>query len=117
MRLRQFTTRETPADIRVKPQDFKPDPEVSLNHDNLYARVWVYNYEQPFFDAENNNAVPPNLQEAPLQSDFSTEKMRNTPGATHVFSPESFPQTDEVSDLTDTYPHKEPDVETSSEQP
>ena len=43
--------------------------------------------------------------------------MRNTPGATHECSPEIFPQTDEVSDVTDTYPHMEPDVESSSEQP
>ena len=35
MRMRQFTPREPPADIRVKPQEYKPDPEVSLNHDDL----------------------------------------------------------------------------------
>ena len=60
MRMRQFTPREPPADIRVKPQEYKPNPEVSLNHDELYARAWEYDYEQPFFDAENNNAAPPN---------------------------------------------------------
>ena len=43
--------------------------------------------------------------------------MRNTPGTTHERSPEIFPQTDEVSHVTDTYPHMEPDVELSSEQP
>ena len=42
--------------------------------------------------------------------------MRNTPRNPHVCSPEIFPCTDEVSDVTDTCPHMEPDVESSSEQ-
>ena len=60
MRMRQFTPHQPPADIRVKPQEYKPDPEVSLKHDDLYARAWEYDYEQPIFDAENNNRVPTN---------------------------------------------------------
>ena len=114
--MRQFTPRQPPADIKVKPQEYKSDPEVSLNHDNLYARAWEYDYEQPIFDSENN-AAPPNSQEIPIQSDFSTEEMKNTPGATHECSPENILQTDEVSDVTDTYTHMEPDVEASLEQP
>ena len=90
---------------------------MSLNHEDLYARAWEYHYEQPIFDAENNNAAQPNSQEIPTQSDFSTEEMRNTPGATHECSPGIFPQTDEVSNVTDTYPHMEPNAEPSSEQP
>ena len=90
---------------------------MSLNHDDLYARAWEYDFEQPIFDAENDNAVPPNQREIPVQSDFSTEEMRNTPGKTLVCSPEIFPNTDELGDVTDTCPNKEPDVETSSEQP
>ena len=117
MRMRQFTPREPPADIQVKPQEYKPDPKVSLNHDDLYARAWEYDYEQPIFDVENNSAAPPNLQEIPVQSDFLTEEIRNTPGTTHECSPEIFPETDAVSDVTDTYPHMEPDMETSLEQP
>ena len=62
LRMRQFTPREPPADIRVKPQEYQPDPEVSLNYDDLYARAWEFDYEQPIFDAENNNAAPPNPQ-------------------------------------------------------
>ena len=116
MRMRQFTPRQPPADITVKPQDYKSDPEVNINHDDLYARTWEYDFEQPIFDAENDNAAPPNPREIPLQSDFSTEEMRNTQGATHECSPEIFPPTDETSDVADTYTHVEPDGETSSEQ-
>ena len=117
MRMRQFTPRQPPAEIQVKPQEHKSDPEVSLNHDDLYARAWEYDYEQPILDSENDNAAPPSSQEIPIQSDSSTEEMRNTPGTTHECFPELFPQTDEVSDVTDTYPHMEPDVEANLEPP
>ena len=117
MRMRQFTPRQPAADIRVKPHEYKPDPEVSLNHDDLYARAWEYDYEQPIFDNEKNDAAPPTSHEFPIQTDFSTEEMRNTPGTTHKCSPEIFPQTDEVSDVADMYPQMEPDMATSSEQP
>ena len=103
MRMRQFTPRQQPADITVKPQDYKSDREVNINHDDLYARAWEYDFEQPIFGAENDNAAPPNPREIPLQSDFSTEEMRNTQGATHECSPEIFPPTDETSDVADTY--------------
>ena len=43
--------------------------------------------------------------------------MRNTPGNPQVCSPEIFPCTDEVSDVTDMCLQMEPDVESSSEQP
>ena len=117
MRMRQFTPRQPPADIPVKPQKYKSDPEVNFNHDDLYARAWEYDYGQPFFDAENKNTAPPNPQEIPVYSDFATEEMRNTSGNPHECYPEVFPHTDGVSDVTDTYPHIEPDVESSSEQP
>ena len=89
---------------------------MNLKHDDLYAIAWEYTNEQPIFDAENNNAAPPRSQQIPVQSDFLKEEMKNTRGTTHECSPENLPQTDEVSDVTDTYSHKEPDVKSSSEQ-
>ena len=117
MRMRQFTPRQPPADIPVKPQGYKPDPEVSLNHEDLYARAWEYDSEQPIFDAENDNAAPRNLQEIPLQSNYSTEELSNTRGNPYVCSPEIFPNIGEVNDVRDTCPHIETDAEKGSEQP
>ena len=117
LRMRLFTPRQPPADITVKPQEYKSDPEVSLNHDDLYAKAWEYDFEQPIFNSENDNEAPTNSHEIPVQSDLSTEEMRNIPGEPHVCSPEIFPNTDELGDVTDTCPHIEPDVDTSSEQP
>ena len=117
MRRRQFTPRQPPADITVKPKQYKSDPEVSLNDDDLYARAWEYEFEQPIFDAKNDSEAPINSQEIPVQSEFSTEEMRNTPGNPHVCSPDFFPNSDQLGDVTNTCPHLEPDVDTSSEQP
>ena len=108
--MRQFTPRQPPADITVKPQEYKSDPEVSLHHDDLYARAWEYDFEQPNFDADKDKAEPSNLQEFPLQFDYSTEELRKTPGNPHLCSPETFTDTCEVSDVTDTCPQMEPDV-------
>ena len=116
MRMRQFTTRQPPADITVKPQNYKSDHKMSLNQDVLYARAWEYDYEQPIFDTESDNAAPHNSQDSLEQSDFSTEEMRNTSGNPHVCSPEIPTDTGEVTDVTDTYPHMEPDVESSLAQ-
>ena len=116
MRMRQFTPRQPPADITVKPHEYKSDPEVSLYHDDLYARAWEYDFEQPIFDAENDNAAPLNQREIPVQSDFSTEEMRNTRGNTHECSPEIFPPIHDTNDVADTNTHMEPDVGTSSGQ-
>ena len=117
MRMRQFAPRQPPADITVKLQVYKSDPEVSPNHDDSYASAWEYDFEQPIFDAENDNEAPTNSHEIPVHSDFSTEEMRNTQGEPHVCSPATFPNSDELGDVTDTCPHMEPDVDTSSEQP
>ena len=82
MRMRQLTPRQPPADIRITPQEWKPDPEVRLKQDDLYARAWECDYVQPIFDAENKNATP-NAHESPVKSDFSNEEMSNTPGTEH----------------------------------
>ena len=116
MRMRQFTPRQPPADIIIKPHEYKSDPEMSLHHDDLYARAWEYDFEQPIFDAENDNEAPPNQREIQVQSDLSTEETRNTQGTTHQCSPEIFPPTDEIDDVADTYTHVEPDVGISSEK-
>ena len=116
MRMRQFTPRQPPTDIRVDPHEYKPDPEVSINHDDLYARAWEHHYEQQIFDDGNNGATQSDPHEIPIQSDLSTGELRNAPGTTHECSPEIFPPTDETSDVADTYTHVEPDVGTCSEQ-
>ena len=115
MRMRQFTPRQPPADIRIAPQEYKPHPDMSLKHDDFYTRAWECDYEQPISDTENNKETPPNSTEIPVQSDVSTGEIKNTPGTAHECSLENFPPTEELCGK-DTYPDIEPDVEKSSEQ-
>ena len=66
MHVRQFTPRKPPADIGITPEQWKPDPEVSLKHDDLYARAWECEWEKPIFDAKNNNATLSNSIAIPV---------------------------------------------------
>ena len=157
-----------PADIPITPQEYKPGPDVSLKHDDLYARAWAtakfwrrqfwrrqfwrpyiiekvlpnniylvrkkgtnktqvlhrmrmrqFTPRQPpsWHTNQPNSATPPNSTQFPEQSDVSTKEMWKTPETAHECSPENFPQTEEVSDVTDTYPDIELDVEISPKQP
>ena len=115
MRMRQFSQRQRPPHIRITPQERKPGPEVSLKYDDLYARAWECEYEKPIFDAEKNIATPPNSPKNQVKADLSTEETRNTPGTAQECSRKHFPQTEELCDVTDTYPYMKLDMETSSD--
>ena len=39
-RLRQFTPRQRIPKLQITRREWKPDPEVIIKHDNLYARAW-----------------------------------------------------------------------------
>ena len=99
------------------PQEWKPDPEMSLKGDDLYARNWECEYEKPIFDAENNNATQPNSPDFPIQSGLGPGESWNTIRTAQECPLVFFPQTEELCDVTDTYPYMEPDTETSSGQP
>ena len=115
MQLRQFTPHQPPDDIRITPHEGRPDPEVSIKQNDLYARAWECENEKPIFDAENSHTTPPNSPELPVQPDLSTEEAWNTPGTAKECWPEFFPQMEELCDVRNTYSDMEPDVETVSE--
>ena len=66
------------------------------------------------FDAENKNSMPSNSYQLPVQSDLSTEETWDTPLIAQECSREFFPQTEELCDVTDTYPDMDLHVETMS---
>ena len=73
MQMRQFAPRQPLLDIRNTPQEWKPDPEVSIKHDDLYARAWEREYGKLIFDSENDKVTPPNSPEFAVQPDLSSE--------------------------------------------
>ena len=69
------------------------------------------------FETEKNKTTRTNPNEIPVQPDVSNEEMRNAPGTAHECSLEIFPQTEELSVVTDTYLHMEPVLETNPAAP
>ena len=63
MRLRHFTSRQPIPDTPVTPREWQPDPEVVIKHDDLYARAWECEYEEPISDSDYNNLVTPSSPE------------------------------------------------------
>ena len=80
MRLRQFTPRQPLPDIPVTQREWQPDPDVVITHDDLYARAWECEYDEPIFDSDHNNLAAPNLPEITIRSEQTTGELRNTPG-------------------------------------
>ena len=106
----QFTPGQSLLDLRIWPQEKKPDPEVSLKQDDLYARTWKCENEKPILDAHNANTTPSNSPEDAVQSDLSNEETCNTPGTAQECSRENFPQMEVLCDVTDTNSYIEPDA-------
>ena len=59
MRLRQFTPRQPIPDIPITLPEWQPDPEVINKHDDLYARAWECEFDQPIFHSDYSNLVTP----------------------------------------------------------
>ena len=92
MRMRQFTHQQLLPYIRITPQEWKIDPEVSVKPDDLYARAWERENESPNFDSENHIATPPNSLEIAVQSDLSTEDTWNRSQTAGQPSQDFFPK-------------------------
>ena len=103
---------------RINPytSEWQPDPEVTIKHDDLYARAWECEYEKPIFDSDYNNLVTPNSPEITVRSEETGDEMRTTPGTIRENSPEIVPQIDRSYDGTDTDHYMQPDADTSVEQ-
>ena len=63
IQLRYFTPQQPVPDVQITSRESKPDPEMGVKHDDLYAGACDCDYETPVFDADYDNAAPPNLNE------------------------------------------------------
>ena len=116
MRLRQFTLRQPLPDIPVTQREWQPDPEVVITHEDLYARAWECEYDEPIFDSDHNNLAAPNPPEITVRSEQTTDELRTTPGIIPENSPEIIPQPGESYDGRDVDRDTQPDTDTSVEQ-
>ena len=116
MRLRQFTPRQPIPDIPITPREWQPDPEAVIKHDDLYARAWECEYDEPIFDSDHNNLATPSSPDITIRSEQTADEMRSTPGARPQYSPEILPQPDTTYDERDVDHDTQPDAGTSVEQ-
>ena len=61
-----------------------------IKHDDLYARAWEYEKENPIFDSDYNNLVTPNWPEITVQSGEAADEMSSTPGTIRENSRDTF---------------------------
>ena len=104
MRLRQFAPRQPIPDIPITPREWQPDPKVVITHDDLYARAWECEYDEPIFDSDYNNLATPSPPENTIRSEQAADEMRNTPGIIPENSPEIVLQPDRSYDWLERFP-------------
>ena len=117
LRLRQFTPRKPLSDVPVTQRVWQPNPEVVITHDDLYARAWECEYDEPIFQSDYNNLAPPSPPETTIQSEQTADEMRSTPGIIPGNSPENTPQPDGSYDGRNVDHDTQPDADMSVEQP
>ena len=115
MRLRLFTPRQPIPDVQTISQEWKPDPEAIIKHDDVYAGAWESEYETPIFDNGQLEPDNDNSLEISVRHDLPNEKTCTIPGTIQEDSPEILPHTDEIGDETDTDHYMEPDAEVNVE--
>ena len=116
MRLRHFTPRQPISDIPVTQREWQPDPEVVITHDDLYARAWECEYDEPIFDSDYNNLASPSPPEITIRSEQAADETRSTPGIIREKSPRNTPQPDGSYDERNVDHDTQPDADTSVEQ-
>ena len=79
-RLRHFTPRQPIPNIPIMTRKWQPDPEVLIKHDDLYARAWECEYDEPIFGSDCKNFATPSSNEITLRSEQAADKMRNNTG-------------------------------------
>ena len=117
LRLRQFTRREPIPDTPITPCEWRPDPEVVITHDDIYARAWECEYDKPIIDSDYNTLATPSPPEITIRSEQAADEMRNTPGIIPGNSSEIIPHSDGSDDGRDVDHDTQPDADTSVEQP
>ena len=116
MRLRHFTPRQPIPDIPVTARKWQPDPEVVIKRDDLFARAWECEFDEPVFDSDYNNLATTNSPEVTIRSEEAAAEKRSSPGTIRENSPETTQQPERSYDGTDTDQNMQPDADTSVEQ-
>ena len=79
MRLRFLTPRQPIPDVQTTSHEWKLDPEIIIEHDDLYARAWKSEYGTPIFDNGQNEPDCDNSPERTVRHDLSKDETCTIP--------------------------------------
>ena len=113
--VRLVTLRQAIHDVQTTSHECKPNPEVIIENDGLYARAWESECETPISDNGQHKPHSANSLEINVKHDLPIDETSNLPGNVQEDSPEILPHTDEIGDGTDTDHYMEPDAEVNVE--
>ena len=117
MRLRQFTPCQPLSDIPVTQREWQPDPEVVITHDDLNARAWECDYDEPTFDSDYKNLAPPSPPGSTVLAEQTADDIGSTPGSIPGKFPGNTPQADGSCDGRNVHHDTQSDADMSVEQP
>ena len=80
MRLRPFQPRTPLQDIQSFPKDWRPDPDILITNEDLYARSWETDFGTPIFDADKENPTPQHEPEVIVDQTPNADDSSHTPG-------------------------------------
>ena len=80
MKLRLFTPRQPTPDVKTTSYEWKPDPEVVIKHDDLYAGARESEYETSIFDNDQHQLDSDNSPEITVRHDLPNDETCTTPG-------------------------------------
>ena len=118
MPLQPTAPREPIPDVQTSSQDWKLDPELIIEHHDLYSRSGDSEFGKLTFDNDQNEQNPPNPREVTVESDATRIEKVVVHKEQHKKVPQIiFAPTDGLSDGTDMDHYMEPDAEMISDQP
>ena len=88
------------TDVQTKPRKWKPDSDVVIKHDDLYARVWEFEYGMLIFDSDQDIPNISTSAQTAILTDLTNDEKSTIP--IWESSPEFFPQAERSCDKTDT---------------
>ena len=80
MRVQKFIPHQPLPFIPITPREWQPVPEVVIKHDDLYARAWEREYDEPTIDSDYDNLAIPSSPKLTIRSEQTADETRNIPG-------------------------------------
>ena len=117
MRLLEFTHPHPILDVQITPLEWKPEPKVTIAHNDWYARAWECENEKWIFDDDHDNSPIPNSLDTVVRFELAADETSVITTTIPESIPKIFPEADRLCDETDTDYYMELDSDTNVKRP